>query len=368
MKMVNRPARQGLPKLSLSPSEAIARFHQAKRFNARGGREGFGLIEIVVVAGIVVAALAGLAQASIFGVRALAREGQRLEAALFAREALEIARLLRDESWDANIAPLQNNVAYYPIVENNKWKLSGASPGAIQGTYQRSIIFNQVFRDSQDRIAAGGALDANTKKVTGRVTWGNESVEAHTYLTNFRSALAEPTETVRVSYEAPVTDADLANFPSDNQGDGDPTQSFTAPAQAISATRIDLLLRRGRDAPSDIFAELRTSPTGALLGVSNLVNAKTIATTSAAWIEFRFQKAVGLAASTQYTIRLRSNPSSNDAGSGSAGRINWIHQQSPSSPYALGAARRWVGRFSNPNDQGQALDEYDFGFRIYAVQ
>ncbi len=340
---------------------------QGDILNTGMNKSGFGLIEIVVVTAVVTTALFAFSQTGILSVRLLRAEKENLEATLLAQEAMEAIRSLRDESWTNNITPMVNATTYYPIVENGKWKLSTVSPGVLNGKYTRVAIFDEVRRDAQDRISPSGTVDSGTRKVTARVTWGGKQAEIVTYITNFPASLSWPQEAKTIFFEDATTDADLANFPSANAGNGDPAQSFTT-AGAITLTKAEFYLRRITSNPSNIFVEIRTSPTGTVLGTSNTITSPTIATTSLSWVEFRFPDKVSLNASTVYHIRLRSMPSSTDAGSGSAGTIHWGYKQTSGSPYSGGQARRYIGRLSNTNDAGQLLDQYDFGFRVYALQ
>lgn len=340
----------------------------------RKHQKGFGLIEIVVVIAMASAALFAFSQAGVLSLRLLRNEKVALEMTLLAQEALEAARSVRDESW-GNISwrtepPLASpSLPYYPIVENGKWTLSTTSPGLINAKYSSFLIFERVGRDTADRIAAsGGANDPETRKIIARVTAASRTVELTSYLTDFQSFLRRPSEAAVISFGSAATDANLADFPSNNTGDGDPAQSFTTLTSAIQATKVVLRLRRATSAPSDIYVELRASPTGTVLGTSQTVSAATISDTSPAWVDFRFQDPVALAALTSYTIRMRSIPDSTAAFSGSTGTLHWFYTQTPSSPYADGIARRYVGRLSNPSDAGQELDQYDFGFKVYALQ
>lgn len=333
--------------------------------------QAFGLIEIVIVAAIMGATLTGFLQASILTIRLLRTEQQNLEATMLAQEGMEAVRLVRDESWTNNIVPLANGAMYYPVVVNNKWVMSTNNPGLFNNRYTRQVVLAEVFRNGTDDIAPSGTMDGGTRKVTITVSWEGKQVQLVTYLTNFQEQLSGPTESKIISYEGALTDTDIISFPSNNLGDGNPAQSFTTLATAPNITRVDALLRRITPSPSDIYAEIRATPTGAALGTSNLITASTIATSSAAWVEFRFVPEVALSASTLYYMVLRSIPSSTDAASGSNGSINWVYLQTPtipSGPYPNGMARRYIGQFSNPAYAGQQLDQYDFGFRVYALQ
>ena len=359
---------------NIMPARTPERF-QKPTFSFQGEwmyRGGFGVIEAVVACALAAAALVGFAQAASTAVRLLRREQNIAQATLLAREALEAVRSARDESWAANIAwrtGAENpSLRYYPTVVADTWSLATTSPGLVNGVYERYVVFEKVGRDSQDRIvSSGGADDPGTRKVTATASSTGQSVSLVSYITDFQSYLGPPAEANAISFENAASDGDLDTFPSANAGDGDPAQGFTT-GSAISVSRVALLLRRATAAPSDIYAEIRTTAAGIVLGTSQTIFGSSLASTSPAWVDFRFLDPVALAAATKYYIRLRSVPSSTDAGSGSAGAVYWDYtQQVPSGPYAGGEARRFVGRLSNPADAGAALDQYDFGFRIYAV-
>ena len=332
-------------------------------------KKGFGLVEIVIVTAIVTLSLAGFLQAGIIAIRLLQAEKETLEASLLAEEAVEAIRALRDESWANNIATLTTGVTYYPIIENGKWKFSTYDPGVINGKYRRTVVLNGVFRNASDQIASSGTSDSGTLKVTSTVTWGGKTSTLTTYITDFASLLSPATESKVISYEGASTDTNFAKFPSNNLGDGDPEQSFTTLASSIQVTKIELYLHHiASTTPSNVYAELRTSPAGTVLGTANEISGNSIATTSLSWVEFRFATPITLSPSTLYYIRLRSDPASTDAGSGSLGQINWGYLQTAGSPYAGGDARLGVGKLSNPLDTGTLQNQYDFGFRIYVLQ
>lgn len=328
--------------------------------------EALGLIEIVIVTAIVSATLAAFLQVSILSIRLLRAEQYNLEATLLAQEAMEAVRSIRDESWANNIVPLVYGTIYYPVVVNSKWMMSTSNPGLFNNRYTRQVVLNQVFRNGTDDIASSGTPDDGTRKVTVTVSWENKSVQLVMYLTNFQGQLLGISESKIISYEGANVDLDIINFPSNNLGDGDPAQSFTTLATAPKVTRVDALIHRTTSSPSDIYAEIRATPTGAALGTSNLIIGSSIAASSGTWVEFRFAPEISLSASTLYYIVLRSMPPSTDAASGSASSMNWVYL--PTNPYSGGAARRYIGRLSNPADAGEQLDAYDFGFKVYALQ
>ncbi len=334
--------------------------------------QGFGLIEIVIVCGIVVMTFLVFTRAEVAALRLFRAGQENLESSLLAGEALEAVRSVRDESWTANIAwrtqtPLASpSLRYYPVVISGKWSLATSSPGLINGIYDRFVVFEKVSRDGSDRIvSSGGTDDPGTRRVTAHVQWGTKTTRVISYMTNFQASLGGTTETKTVSYEGAALESDFS-FPSGN-GSGDLTQSFTAPATAIKVSRIDLPLRRDvTTAPSDVYVELRTNALGGVLGTSNQIMGATIATSSVAlpWVEFRFQNFVSLNANRIYTIRLRARPSATDNASGGSGLLYWRYGSS--NPYADGVASSSVGHFSDPTYGGVLLSNYDFGFRVYS--
>ena len=191
-------------------------------------------------------------------------------------------------------------------------------------------------------------IDPDTKKVTVAVAWGSE----------------EGTELV---FEDGLVDDDLANFPSDNAGDGDPVQSFELLSDATISS-VDLYLARASStSPSDVYLEIRSgSAVGAVVASSTALQASGF-DGSLSWINFPLVSNVDLSGGTEYFLRLRSTPDSTQAFSGSEGTIHWGYGQSASSPYEDGTARRYVGRLGNSSDQGQALTQYDFSFRLNAT-
>ncbi len=349
--------------------------------------KGFGLMEVVVVAGIASFALTAFFEVGVVSLKLLRAQKASLEATLLAEEALEAVRLVRDASW-TDIASRTDagspSLRYYPVVENGKWVLASESPGLVNGVYDRYVQFEKAYRDASDSIVSvGGSEDAGTRKVTAHVVSSAGDVVLTTYLTNFQTYVpvarinsgsggqeyaSSQSDEVAVGYDGATIDGDVASFPAPNSGQGDAAQTFTTHGSAVYITRVSLLVRRATASVSDVYAELRLGgPTGLLLGTSQTVTSATISDTSSAWVDFRFSPAVRLNPSTIYAVRLRSSPPSTVPDSGSTASLHWYYGHSSSGPYSGGMARRFVGAYDNPNDAGQPLGQYDFGFRLYAL-
>jgi len=168
-----------------------------------------------------------------------------------------------------------------------------------------------------------------------------------------------------LEYVSGTTDADLASFPG-NSGNGDPAQSFTVGATTLSASRVDLYIRRN-GTPSDVYLEIREGSTvGIVIGKSWLAQGSSLPT-SLSWVQFIFPSPVQLSATTQYFLRLRSLPESTILGSTAAGTIYWGYEYPGT--YGGGDAWRYVGANDITTDDGMQLgpaDPYDFSFKIFS--
>ncbi|TSC69432.1 MAG: hypothetical protein G01um101466_29 [Parcubacteria group bacterium Gr01-1014_66] len=327
-------------------------------------RSGYGLVETIIVVAVIGGILGTFFGIEQLGIRLLRQEKEHLEAFLLAEEGMEAVRALRDTSWTTHIAPLATNgTPYYAVIENARWKLTTTAPPLLEGIYTRTILFASVNRDGADRIAGAGALDPGTRKVTVRINWGASQKELITYITDFRSLLPAQTENIVLEYTGGTTDANLANFPSDT-GDGDPGQTITIPVTPQEITKIELQMRRATPAPSNLYLEVREVG-GPVLASSTIVTVQSISDITPEWTVFRFPDPVPVHASSAYLLRLRSIPSSTNAGSGAAGTLHWIYHASGS--YTGGNAKRYIEQLGNPLTE-ENLPAHDLNFRIYALQ
>lgn len=318
-------------------------------------KKGMGVVEVLIATAIFSGMLVGFVWISRISFRLVSENARRSQVRFLLEEGLEAVRTIRDRSWSSNIAPAVLETAYYLTFSGGAWSLSVTSPGLIDGVFSRTVVLSEVYRriSDDDIVAATSteskAVDPGTRRVTVKVAWG--------------SALAT---TLKVAFENGTTDGNLASFPSNNAGDGDPAQGFTTPSgSSIQASRVELFIKKTTSDPSDIFLEIRSGSTvGPILATSQTLDSAALPS-SLSWTAFTFSNPPTLNPSTQYFLRLRSIPESTVAFSGSQGYINWGYQQTASSPYAGGDAWRYVGRLSNPGDTGQILTQYDFSFRVF---
>lgn len=151
--------------------------------------KGFGLIEILIVVGIMGIAFVGLVAFLINSSGIIFRVTRNTEAVALAEEGIEGVRSLRDDGWTTNITTLTENATYYPVISANKWTLTNTNPGTVNNLYTRTVVIAGVNRDVNDDIAVAGTDDPNTKEVTVKVTWKEgqdvQDVTIVTYITNF---------------------------------------------------------------------------------------------------------------------------------------------------------------------------------------
>lgn len=160
-------------------------------------KQGFGIIEIIFAIALISISLFALMHASNTAFVLVDENAREKKAVFILEEGVETVRILRDVSWSKNIAPLVNATPHY-LTLNTPWGLTTVNPGPIDGVFDRTIVFEEVYRkDSDDDIVDQGAadpktLDPNTRKVTVSVTWnassgGQKTRTITTYISNLFS-------------------------------------------------------------------------------------------------------------------------------------------------------------------------------------
>lgn len=153
-------------------------------------QHGIALVEIVVVIAIVGIAVFSLYELVVLSRATVSRELRRVQAVSLAQEGLEAVRVIRDQSWSANIAPLSAGTTYSATLSGTSWALTTINPGPIDSLYTRTLVFANVNRDANDNISEAGSADADTRKITSTVSWqergSSRAVTLATYITNFQ--------------------------------------------------------------------------------------------------------------------------------------------------------------------------------------
>lgn len=112
----------------------------------------------------------------------------KIQAAYLAEEGLEAVRLMRDQSWDNNIATVPTGNEFYLYYDGTGWSATSTSL-LIDGYFERVVVLRDVRRDNSQRIVdSGGSVDPNIKKVTVSVSWNSRGATTtraiSTYLAN----------------------------------------------------------------------------------------------------------------------------------------------------------------------------------------
>jgi hypothetical protein len=313
--------------------------------------QGFGLVEVLVGAAIVSLVLvASIGALYLYSV--VSRDNlKRVQGGYLLEEGVEATRFIRDSNWSA-FSALEDNVPYFLAFSNGLWSAT-TSDVVIAEEFYRTVTLSSVYRrDSDDDIVPATSteskyLDPDTRRASVNVIWGREAASD-------------------ISYVDGSTASDLASFPSNDAGDGDPAQGFTTGSESIRIFGVELpLVRASATSPSDIYLEIREGgTTGTVLASSTVRIVDQLSESSPQWLAFIFTDIPLLDAAETYYLRLRSIPDSTAAFSGSEGTVYWSYGQEAGSPYAGGDAYRYVGRQGNESDEGQVLDQYDFSFRI----
>ncbi len=148
---------------------------------------GFGLVEVVIGAAIITLFI-GAAISTVAGATRLESDLiSKIEAQYLAEEGIEVVRILRDTSWQTNIAPVILNTPYYLNFDGSNWILS-STPNLVDNKFTRKVTFAAGYRNTNSDIASSGTADTDLRLITVTVTWpsrgGTGSVSLATYLTN----------------------------------------------------------------------------------------------------------------------------------------------------------------------------------------
>ena len=136
---------------------------------------GFGLIEIIVSTFIITSAFLAF---YFFYQKALSIEQKStafIQANLLLEEGVDVAKLFRDDSWQNNILSLSTSTPYYLNFTGTTWEAT-TTEILIDPVFDRTILFEDVFRDANDNISSFGTYATGTLKLTVRVEWLDRGV------------------------------------------------------------------------------------------------------------------------------------------------------------------------------------------------
>lgn len=149
--------------------------------------KGFGLIEIIIGSAILTLSLIAISTYFQKTLQLNQDSGKLVKASFLLEEGIEVTKFFRDTSW-VNISGLTAGSSYFLLFDGVKWATTSSNV-FVDGIFERKLVIDNVFRDTNDDIASGGGtLDANTKKATVSVAWsgrtGTTTKSISTYLTN----------------------------------------------------------------------------------------------------------------------------------------------------------------------------------------
>lgn len=155
-------------------------------------KRGFSLVEVIIGTALILISLTGLVAGYSFYLKAGLKNTDALKAAFLLEEGAEAVTLLRDDGWSA-LSSLTAGVPYYLSWSGTKWTATSTAT-TTDALFMRTVTLDEVYRRNSDKdIVASSSpdaktLDANTRKLTVRVSWGTapsvEERQAVTYLTN----------------------------------------------------------------------------------------------------------------------------------------------------------------------------------------
>jgi len=145
--------------------------------------KGFTIVEVIVGSAIILVFVSALSVAMSLYVSILPERINNIQAEFLAKEGVEAVKYLRNESWDNNIATLSNDTDYYLDFSGGTWSLS-TTANTIDGTFTRTIVFLDVYRDGNNDIASSGTLDPDARRLLVTVSWNSESETIETYITD----------------------------------------------------------------------------------------------------------------------------------------------------------------------------------------
>ena len=149
---------------------------------------GMSLIEFIIATALVGFVAISLVQVGEIALRASRFAGNRVAATFLLQEGVEETALLRDKSWNQNIAPRTTDVDYFLSFSGSEYSLSETPAPFIENTFARTIRFGDVGRNAQSDITPGGTTDKDAKKITVSVSWfeggATTTEQIELYLTN----------------------------------------------------------------------------------------------------------------------------------------------------------------------------------------
>ncbi|MCK5590732.1 MAG: type II secretion system protein [Candidatus Pacebacteria bacterium] len=132
--------------------------------------KGFGLIEVMVSTAIISTLFLSF---FLFYQKALIMEQKStafIQTNLLLEEGVDVAKLFRDDSWQNKILSLSTSTPYYLNFTGTTWEAT-TTEILIDPVFDRTIVFEDIFRDANDSISDIGTYATGTLKLTVQVDW-----------------------------------------------------------------------------------------------------------------------------------------------------------------------------------------------------
>lgn len=155
--------------------------------------KAFGLLEIVIAAGIIGATVLALITVFLLGSATVEASRQKIQAVFILDEGLEVLRFFRDGNWSGTLGTLSSGTDYYLSFSTSTslWAISASPSQAIDGVFTRSFKVENVSRDASSNIESSydpSRNDPGTKKIVMKVVWSsrgqNQTLTVENYFVN----------------------------------------------------------------------------------------------------------------------------------------------------------------------------------------
>ena len=150
-------------------------------------KTGSILVEVVVAVGLTAVLIPSIINGLITSYQGEPQQAQRLKALALAKESYETIRIVREAGWDA----FAINGTYHLVRSGQSWELASGIEN-IDG-FNRSVVIEDAYRDSEGNMAESGTMDPSVKKVTITVGWTTpltSQVEFPIYMTRYLDNLS----------------------------------------------------------------------------------------------------------------------------------------------------------------------------------
>lgn len=133
--------------------------------------KGISIVEIVIAAGIIAVSVTGIVGAIQIYLKIVHQNAREVQAVLFLDETAEVLQYLRDINYDLYFNQTNTGTNYTVFWDGSGYALA-TSTIVLPYEMTRTIVFENILRDSNDQIvSSGGSVDINTKKAIITMSW-----------------------------------------------------------------------------------------------------------------------------------------------------------------------------------------------------